>query len=211
DAPEFQDFFEINELKAQLQAKNTAISNLKNHIATLKGKSVSDCSEQVHIPNVIAPEPAIALKPLDNALDYACKFTTRIQELLVYVSATCPSSRKESEKLVVVAPMNKNRPLLPSKGVKSSTNASRSKPMSNTRNNRISRTSSSNMKNKKVEDHPRNVKSSLNNPNHDSVCNANIKLTISPEARLLNSLPLSSLSLGLGHGIGLYLCCRLVP
>ncbi|GJT22713.1 hypothetical protein Tco_0892650 [Tanacetum coccineum] len=54
-------------------------------------------------------EPAIALKPLDNALDYACKFTTRIQELLVYVSATCPSSRKESEKLVVVAPMNKNR------------------------------------------------------------------------------------------------------
>ncbi|GKC94972.1 hypothetical protein Tco_1160414 [Tanacetum coccineum] len=29
---------------------------------------------------------AKALKPLDNTLDYACKFTTRIQELLVYVS-----------------------------------------------------------------------------------------------------------------------------
>ncbi|GKE60070.1 hypothetical protein Tco_1510437, partial [Tanacetum coccineum] len=39
----------------------------------------------------------------------------------------------------------------------------------------ISRISSSNMKNKKVEDHPRNVKSSLNNTNRVSVCNANAK------------------------------------
>nr|GEU62217.1 reverse transcriptase domain-containing protein [Tanacetum cinerariifolium] len=60
-------------------------------------------------------------------------------------------------------------------GVNSSTNASGSKPKGNTRNNRILRTSSSNKKNKKVEDHPRNVKSSLNNKNHVSVCNANIK------------------------------------
>ncbi|GJY81954.1 retrovirus-related pol polyprotein from transposon TNT 1-94 [Tanacetum coccineum] len=52
---------------------------------------------------------ARALKSLDNVLDYACKFTTRIQELLVYVSATCPSSRNDSVKLVAVTPMNKSR------------------------------------------------------------------------------------------------------
>ncbi|GKC31838.1 hypothetical protein Tco_1039132 [Tanacetum coccineum] len=54
-------------------------------------------------------EQAKALKPLDNALEYACKFATQIQELLVYVSATCPSSRNNSEKLVDVTSMNKNR------------------------------------------------------------------------------------------------------
>nr|GEX06284.1 hypothetical protein [Tanacetum cinerariifolium] len=59
--------------------------------------------------NVIDQQHARALKPLDNALDYACKFTTRIQELLVYVSATCLSSQIGSEKLVAVTPMNKNR------------------------------------------------------------------------------------------------------
>ncbi|GJS32591.1 retrovirus-related pol polyprotein from transposon TNT 1-94 [Tanacetum coccineum] len=37
DAHEFPELFEINELKAQLQKKNTSISNLKEHIATLKG------------------------------------------------------------------------------------------------------------------------------------------------------------------------------
>ncbi|GJR71753.1 hypothetical protein Tco_0084118 [Tanacetum coccineum] len=181
DSPEFQEFYEIIELKAQLQKKNTTINNLKDHIAPLKRKSVSDCTAPVNNSNVISPgmfnldmpplfpkfrknkkarvdylkqtkehadtlrelvEHARTLKPLDNLLDYACKFTTRIQELLVR---------------------------------KSSTNASRSKPRSNTRNNRISRPSSSNKKNKNVEDHLMNLKSSLNKTNHVSVCNANIK------------------------------------
>ncbi|GKA85386.1 hypothetical protein Tco_0807040, partial [Tanacetum coccineum] len=115
-----QEFFEIKELKAQLQKKSTTISNLKDHIAKLKGKSVSDCTVPVNNSNVISlgmykldlqplspklkknrearvdylkqtkehadtlrdiVEQARALKPLDNALDYACKFTTSIQEL----------------------------------------------------------------------------------------------------------------------------------
>ncbi|GJW23651.1 retrovirus-related pol polyprotein from transposon TNT 1-94 [Tanacetum coccineum] len=119
-------------------------------------------------------EQARPLKPLDTVLDYACKFTTRIQELLVYVSDTCPSSRNDSEKLVAVTRVNKNRQVKFTKPststrVKSSTNASGSGPMSNTRNNRISRTSSSNMKNKIVEVQPRNVKSSANKTNHFSI------------------------------------------
>nr|GEW53997.1 copia protein [Tanacetum cinerariifolium] len=40
-------------------------------------------------------------------LDSACKFTKHVHELLVYVSQTCPSFTKPSEKLVVVTPMNK--------------------------------------------------------------------------------------------------------
>ncbi|GJZ58053.1 hypothetical protein Tco_0613547 [Tanacetum coccineum] len=119
DAPEFHESFEINELKAWLQVKNTTLGNLKKHIANLKGKSVSDCTEPINNSNVLAPgmfkldlqplfpklrknrevhvdylkqtkehvdtlhaivENARALKPLDNALDYACKFTTRIQK-----------------------------------------------------------------------------------------------------------------------------------
>ncbi|GJV52593.1 integrase, catalytic region, zinc finger, CCHC-type containing protein [Tanacetum coccineum] len=114
---------------------------------------------------------ARALKPLDSDLDSACKYATRIQEVLVYVSATCPSLTKASEKLVAVTPLNKNKNvrfaepatsssntkkqvdshntqdsnplLLTSIGMKSSTSSSRSQPSDNTKKNMISRTTSS--------------------------------------------------------------------
>ncbi|GJZ31712.1 hypothetical protein Tco_0576759 [Tanacetum coccineum] len=54
------------------------------------------------------------------------------------------------------------------------TNASGSKPRSNTKNDRIQRTSSKNKKNK-VEAHHRKFKSSANKNNHVSNCNANVK------------------------------------
>ncbi|GJW60584.1 hypothetical protein Tco_0109919 [Tanacetum coccineum] len=116
-----------------------------------------------------------ALKPLDSDLDSACKYATRIQEVLVYVSATCPSFTKPSEKLVAVTPLNKNKRVR----VISSTSAGRSKPTSNTKKNRILRTTSSNQENK-VKDHPRSVKSCLNKKNHVSkpVCNVNVKYSM---------------------------------
>ncbi|GJX20366.1 integrase, catalytic region, zinc finger, CCHC-type containing protein, partial [Tanacetum coccineum] len=52
-SPEFQVFFEINELKAQLEANNNSISKLKDHIATLKGKSVSKGDKSENISKVI--------------------------------------------------------------------------------------------------------------------------------------------------------------
>ncbi|GKA29378.1 uncharacterized mitochondrial protein-like protein [Tanacetum coccineum] len=111
-------------------------------------------------------EQARTLNPLDNVLAYAFMYTKQIQELLVYVSDTCPSSPLKSEKLVAVTPMNKARkvtfaktrttsdnntqtqvefhqtqttskPLVPSRNEKCSTNASRSKSRSETKNNRI--------------------------------------------------------------------------
>ncbi|GJT34813.1 hypothetical protein Tco_0925232 [Tanacetum coccineum] len=48
DAPEFREFFEINDLKAQLQAKTTLICNLKNQI-----KSVKDASNEAKVKQEI--------------------------------------------------------------------------------------------------------------------------------------------------------------
>ncbi|GJZ07414.1 hypothetical protein Tco_0541207, partial [Tanacetum coccineum] len=48
DAPEFGEFFEINDLKAQLQAKNTLICNLKNQI-----KSVKEASNEAKVKHDI--------------------------------------------------------------------------------------------------------------------------------------------------------------
>ncbi|GJS68336.1 hypothetical protein Tco_0682901 [Tanacetum coccineum] len=48
NAPEFREFFEINDLKAQLQAKTTLIWNLKNQI-----KSVKEASNEAKVKNDI--------------------------------------------------------------------------------------------------------------------------------------------------------------
>nr|GEV75018.1 retrovirus-related Pol polyprotein from transposon TNT 1-94 [Tanacetum cinerariifolium] len=131
-------------------------------------------------------EQAKAKQPLDNALDFACKHAKRIQDLLVYVQDTCPSAVKLSETNVARTPMNKikkltfakpitsfstnqetrysNKPMLHSIGVKCSTSASGSKPLGNTKNNKISQPSSSNKINK-VEDQPRSVKTRKNKKN----------------------------------------------
>ncbi|GKC38191.1 retrovirus-related pol polyprotein from transposon TNT 1-94 [Tanacetum coccineum] len=142
-------------------------------------------------------EQARTSNPLDNELAYACMCTKQIQELLVYVSDTCPSSSLKSEKLVVVTPMNKARkvtfvktsttsdnntqiqvdihqtqttskPLVPSTNEKCSTNASRSKPQSETKNHRIMQPLSSNQKSQKIEAHTRNAKPSLTKEDSES-------------------------------------------
>ncbi|GKC96646.1 hypothetical protein Tco_1162088, partial [Tanacetum coccineum] len=65
----------------------------------------------------------------------------------------------------------------PSIGLNCYTEASRSKPRSNTKNDRIPQTSRSNKKKNKVEDQPRIAKSSLNNVNRifKTVCKENVK------------------------------------
>ncbi|GKC55052.1 hypothetical protein Tco_1077797 [Tanacetum coccineum] len=150
---------------------------------------------------------ARALRPLDSNLDSACKIVQRIQEVLVYVKATCPSLTKLTEKLFAVTQLNKNKKVrftkhatssskntkqvdshkiqdsnklvFPSTRMKSYTSASRSQPSGNTKNNRISQTTSSNPKNK-VEDHPRSVKSNSNKKKRviEPICNANVKHTM---------------------------------
>nr|GEW21665.1 hypothetical protein [Tanacetum cinerariifolium] len=130
------------------------------------------------------------LNPLNNSLDYACKYTKRIQELLIIIRQTCPCINNFGDKLMVVTPMNKtkrvrftepvtssrntniktasssnvvsNKPLLSSIGVNLSTSASGSHPLGNTKKDKIQQTPSSTKKNK-IKAYPRTVRSSLIN------------------------------------------------
>ncbi|GKB00729.1 retrovirus-related pol polyprotein from transposon TNT 1-94 [Tanacetum coccineum] len=263
----FNQLFEINELKAQSQEKDTVIRKLKERIKSLSGKdnveNVKKDIDEIETINIELEHSVTELlsenKNLRKELEHLKSIfkdqfdligKTRVQskehcdsliaqinakklkgknvvnttvskpnatvalgmfklntealsprpknnrdaheELLIYVSKTCPSSPKPSGKLVVVTQVNKdkrvrfvepntspsnipkqtkslktkdsNKPLLTSTGLKPTTSASGSKPSGNTKNNRITRPPISNQKNK-VEDHSRKVKSSVNKMN----------------------------------------------
>ncbi|GKE49889.1 hypothetical protein Tco_1481147 [Tanacetum coccineum] len=146
---------------------------------------------------------AKAKQSLDSELDLACKYITRIQELLVYVQDTYPNAIPPSAKKVIVEPMNNvkkvrfvepltssskiqqvessntsdsNTPVLSSIGVKCSTSNCGSNPPGNKRNDRISQSPSRNKKNK-VEAQPRKV----NKVNHvvKPICDVNVKHSLS--------------------------------
>ncbi|GJZ63823.1 retrovirus-related pol polyprotein from transposon TNT 1-94 [Tanacetum coccineum] len=147
--------------------------------------------------------------------DYLKKTIENTDTIRRLVERTCPSLTKPSEKLVAVIPMNKikkvrfsehlksssniykkvessktpdsNTPMFPSTGLKSSTSACRSQPTGNKKNDKISQTPSSNMKNK-VEAQLRRVNLNSNKKNHvkDPICDANVKHTMlnDPETNL---------------------------
>nr|GEV23059.1 hypothetical protein [Tanacetum cinerariifolium] len=99
--------------------------------------------------------------PLNKSLDSACKYTKRIQELLIIIRQSYPNINNSSDKLVAVTPKNKdkrvrfmepvtssgttntktasssnlvsNEPMLSSTGVKPSTSVSESQPSGNTK------------------------------------------------------------------------------
>nr|GEY21452.1 hypothetical protein [Tanacetum cinerariifolium] len=130
------------------------------------------------------------LNPLNTSLDYACKYTKRIQELLIILKQTCPCINDFGTKLMVVTPTNNNKrirftehipssgntptktpsstnlvsnkPMISSTGVTLPTSASGSQSQGNTKKDRIQQTQSR-AKNNKLEDHPRNVRPSLHN------------------------------------------------
>ncbi|GJW58939.1 retrovirus-related pol polyprotein from transposon TNT 1-94, partial [Tanacetum coccineum] len=131
-------------------------------------------------------EEARVVKPLDNALNYACQYTKLSQELLEYVIGTCPKSFNERDNKAPSTPVTRKKQVtfsdapgtsssntqkhevhqkiqqtnvhvIHSTGVNTSTEASGSKPRSNTKKNRILPAKSENKK--KVEDHPRTNKS----------------------------------------------------
>nr|GFA74714.1 hypothetical protein [Tanacetum cinerariifolium] len=183
-APTFAELFEINELKAQIQEKDTVILKLKEKLKSfsddvkerkvereveeietqkleldhkekvlviialkeqLKGKAV--LTEAVSLNPIdpallqvdVAPlvpkfhtnriahidyirhtqEEATTLRELveserllsllNTSLAYACKYTRRIQELLMILQQTCPSVTDLGTNLVAVTPKNKNK------------------------------------------------------------------------------------------------------
>nr|GEX90102.1 hypothetical protein [Tanacetum cinerariifolium] len=137
-------------------------------------------------------EQGRSLNPLNTSLDYVCKYTKRIQELLIIIRQTCPCINNFDDRLMAVTPMNKtkrvrftepvtssgntnikivsssngvfNKPMLFSTGVILSTSASGLQPSGNTKKDKIQQTPSSTKKNK-IEVYPRTVRSSSINKN----------------------------------------------
>nr|GEV51006.1 hypothetical protein [Tanacetum cinerariifolium] len=129
------------------------------------------------------------VNPLNTFLDYACKYTKRIQELLIILQQTCPCIPDLGTKLMAVTPKNNNNKIrltkhiplsgntpakttsstnvvsnthvLSSIGVNLLSSISGSQPQGNTKNDRIQRAPSKAKKNK-LEDHHRTVRPSLN-------------------------------------------------
>ncbi|GJZ62911.1 retrovirus-related pol polyprotein from transposon TNT 1-94 [Tanacetum coccineum] len=133
------------------------LQNREVHVEYLR-----NTQEQANILLEIV-EQAKAKQPLDGKLDLACKYTTRIQELLVYVQDTCPNAITPNTRKVAVIPMNNVKKV-------------RSKPPSNKKNDRISQSLSRNKKNK-VEVQPRKV----NNSNRvvKPFCDVDVKHSLS--------------------------------
>ncbi|GJZ62348.1 retrovirus-related pol polyprotein from transposon TNT 1-94, partial [Tanacetum coccineum] len=165
---------EVTDSNAQLQEKVFVITALKNDLRKLKGKDIVDNAAKMSNAATIAPgiyklDPVILAPKVKNnreAHEYYLKHTMEQAAIL----------RELIQELLGNIPKVTNRPLLSSTGVKPSTSASGSKPSGNTKNDRISRTPSSNEKNK-VEVQSRKVKSKLNKQNSDSknVCNEHVK------------------------------------
>nr|GFC07710.1 hypothetical protein [Tanacetum cinerariifolium] len=224
-APTFAELFEINDLKAQVQEKDTVILKLREKLNSFSG-DVKERKEKVLVITALKEQlnklkgkavltKAVSLNPIDPALlqvdvallvlklrknrtahsdyirhtqeeaaslreiaeserllsllntslAYACKYTRRIQELLMILQQTCPSITDLGTKLVVVTPKNKtkqirhtaqntksekttvamspsanidsNTPVLSSTRVTLVSSASRSMSQDNTKKNRI--------------------------------------------------------------------------
>nr|GEZ11576.1 integrase, catalytic region, zinc finger, CCHC-type, peptidase aspartic, catalytic [Tanacetum cinerariifolium] len=193
-----------SDLNASLQDKVLVITALKDTLRKLKGKAVVDEPVTLHpidpellkidvaplAPKLEIVENERLLNPLNTSLDYACKYTKRIQELLIILKQTCPCINDLGDKLMAVTLVNKtkkirftepitasgntpikttsssnvvsNKPMLSSTGVNLPTSASGSQPSGNTKKDRIHQTQSSAKKNK-LEAYPRNVRTSLHN------------------------------------------------
>ncbi|GJU26794.1 hypothetical protein Tco_1165415 [Tanacetum coccineum] len=166
---------EIESLKAQLRSKESCFTSdyvkpkvlapgmyaidvkpiphpLKNN-RSAHLNYISHLKESVETVREIVEEARV-VKPLDNTLNYACQYTKLSQELLEYVIGTCPKSFNERDNKAPSTPLLEKQVIF---RVNTSTEASGSKPRSNTKKNRILPAKTENKK--KVEDHPRTNKS----------------------------------------------------
>nr|GEW59683.1 hypothetical protein [Tanacetum cinerariifolium] len=169
---------EVSDLNASLQEKVLVITALKETLRKLKGKAVVNEAIPLHSidPEHTQEETATLreiveskrlLNPLNTSLDYACKYTKRIQELLIILQQTCPYITDLGTKLMVVTLKNNdkkirltkhipssgntivkttsstnivsNTPVLSSTGVNLLSSVSGSQPQGNTKNDRIQR------------------------------------------------------------------------
>nr|GFB39845.1 hypothetical protein [Tanacetum cinerariifolium] len=115
-APTFAEFFEINELKAQAQTKDTVdvaplVLKLRKNMTAHTDYIRHTQDEAATLREIV--ESDRLLSPLNTSLDYAYKYTRWIQELLMILQQTCPSLTELGTKLVVVTPKNKTKQIRP--------------------------------------------------------------------------------------------------
>ncbi|GKD81056.1 hypothetical protein Tco_1347895 [Tanacetum coccineum] len=173
---------EITDLNAQLQEKVFVITALKNDLRKFKGKDIVDNDAQVSNATTIAPgmyklDPVILAPKVKNnreAHEYYLKHTMEqaaiLREVVEQANSQNPLDIASYSACMYVKLVQEWL------GVNPSTSASGSKPLGNTKNDRIQQTPSSNEKNK-VEVQSRKVKSSLNKRNSESknACNEHVK------------------------------------
>nr|GEW16144.1 ribonuclease H [Tanacetum cinerariifolium] len=141
----------------------------EEHLAFLADPDIPNSqAAQTTTPNIAAFQTEDL-----NAYDFDCDDVFNAKVVLLanlYNYGSDVISEVESSKTP-----NFNTPVLPSTGLKSSTSASRSHPTYNKKNDRISQTPSSNMKNK-VKVQRMRVKSKSNKKNRvkDPICDANV-------------------------------------
>nr|GFB47266.1 hypothetical protein [Tanacetum cinerariifolium] len=216
---------EVSDLNVSLQEKVLVITALEETLSKLKGKAVVNEAVPLHSidPELLKIDVAPLAPKLRNnktahtdylshtqeetatlreivkserffnllnaSLDYACKYTKRIQELLIILQQTCPCTTDLGTKLMAVTPKNNNKKIRLTKHIPSSRNinikttsstnvvsnthvlsstgvnllssVSGSQPQGNTKNDRIQRAPSKAKKNK-LEDHHRTIRPSLN-------------------------------------------------
>ncbi|GJT23291.1 integrase, catalytic region, zinc finger, CCHC-type containing protein [Tanacetum coccineum] len=142
-------------------------------------------------PKVLAPgKYAIDVEPIpprnrnNRSLASACCYTKHSQELLEDVIGTCPKAPNTRDNKHAFTSLPKEKQVTfeeqcaMSKRVNSCTDASGSQPRSNTKKNRILPAKSINMK--KVEEHPKTIKSSLKTTNR-------VDSSISSKRTVINS------------------------
>nr|GEU48439.1 hypothetical protein [Tanacetum cinerariifolium] len=139
NALEIPEFFEKNDLKAQLQDKYTTIFKLKDIIKSMREKYKD---ENVNYDYVEIESKNIEL---ENIVAKLISENERLCNEINHVKQVESSTTSYS-----------NTPVLSPKGLKCSTSNYGSKPTGNKKNDRISRTPSRNVKNK-VEAQPRKV------------------------------------------------------
>ncbi|GJS42265.1 hypothetical protein Tco_0567308 [Tanacetum coccineum] len=159
--------FELNELKAQSQEKDTVIKKLKERIKSLSGNinedKIKKDLEEIETINIELDHRVSKLIAENEHLKQTYK------QLYDLIKPARIRSKEQCDDLInqvnlkSVEIFDLNASLQErSFGVKLSTSASGSQPSSNTKKNKIQQTPSSTQKNK-VEAHPRKVKSSLKN------------------------------------------------
>ncbi|GJS58253.1 retrovirus-related pol polyprotein from transposon TNT 1-94 [Tanacetum coccineum] len=161
DVPDFDSVFVIEKMKASIQGKDNAIKKLRMQISQLN-ETYSEADRT----------------PL-NTRDNKHASTSLPKKNQVTFEEQCAMSKSNTHKPVEQLSCQKTNVLVPpSTEVNSCTDASRSQHRSNTKKNRILSAKSVNMK--KVEEHPRTIKSSPKTTNH-------VNSSISSKRTIINS------------------------